>query len=253
MTQKDRRRGRYACMNEDPMTAQAEIMAPPTSTETRLPLHKGIALVGISAFPVASVFSLLEVRSPSFAPVVFVFASTAGLGLTIGLISRYALPHRGSALRWLVALFGLSIGMTFLGWLSRASLGMDLLGRSSPDPYWVGLIRFVCAAAVAWMANRAWTDQSTSPLHFKLGIIGRTKRGRMRIGGGRPMRIRRRGLRKRARIRIAAQVEHRCPFCLEIVEPRDPRGAVECSICHSFHHADCWAVTGTCQVPHHNG
>lgn len=253
MTQKDRSRGRYACMNEDPMTAQGEIMAPPTSTETRLPLHKGIALVGISAIPAASVFSILEVRSSTLSPIVFVFASTAGLGLTMGLVSRYVLPSRGTAIRWLVALFGLSIGMTFLGWLSRASLGMDLLGRSSPDPYWVGLIRFVCAAAVAWMAIRAWADEPTSVLHLEPGRIRRTRLGRMRLGGGRSMRIRSRRLRKRARLRIAAQVEHRCPFCLEIVEPRDPRGAVECSICHSFHHADCWAVTGTCQVPHHNG
>jgi hypothetical protein len=23
-----------------------------------------------------------------------------------------------------------------------------------------------------------------------------------------------------------------------------------CPICHTHHHADCWEVTGTCQVPH---
>jgi hypothetical protein len=26
---------------------------------------------------------------------------------------------------------------------------------------------------------------------------------------------------------------------------------VECQICHTLHHADCWAITGTCQVPHY--
>jgi hypothetical protein len=25
---------------------------------------------------------------------------------------------------------------------------------------------------------------------------------------------------------------------------------VECEICHTLHHADCWAITGACQVPH---
>jgi hypothetical protein len=27
---------------------------------------------------------------------------------------------------------------------------------------------------------------------------------------------------------------------------------VECKICHTLHHADCWAVTGACQIPHLN-
>jgi adenylyltransferase/sulfurtransferase len=53
-------------------------------------------------------------------------------------------------------------------------------------------------------------------------------------------------------IRLMESIEHRCPFCLELVESSDVRGKVECRICHTFHHADCWAVTGTCQVPHHN-
>jgi ribosomal protein L37AE/L43A len=65
--------------------------------------------------------------------------------------------------------------------------------------------------------------------------------------------------RKRARhrqiqtsIHLLDIIEHRCPFCLDLVERRDARGIVECKICHTLHHADCWAVTGTCQVPHHN-
>ena len=62
-------------------------------------------------------------------------------------------------------------------------------------------------------------------------------------------------LRRRARrpaVLFASTEEHRCPYCLEIVQPNDPRGIVECKICHTLHHADCWAITGTCQVPHLN-
>lgn len=54
------------------------------------------------------------------------------------------------------------------------------------------------------------------------------------------------------KIVLATAEEHRCPYCLELVKPNDPRGVVECSICHTLHHADCWAITGTCQVPHYN-
>jgi ribosomal protein L37AE/L43A len=61
-------------------------------------------------------------------------------------------------------------------------------------------------------------------------------------------------IKKRAskKIVIAPVEEHRCPYCLEPVKRNDPRGVVECSICHTLHHADCWAITGTCQVPHYN-
>lgn len=231
------------------MTAQAEALTQPTSTETRVPLYRGIALVGFAALPAASLFSILEVRSLYVPSLVHVIASTVGLGLIMGLVSRLVLPRRGSALRWLVALFGLSLSMIFLGWLSRGSQGLNLIGRGTTDPNWVGLIRYICGAAVSWLAIRAWAGETSSMPRF-----GPSNLGRARLGGQQATVVRRRGLRrKRTRLRIAAQVEHRCPYCLEIVEPRDPRGAVECSTCHAFHHADCWAVTGTCQVPHHNG
>jgi hypothetical protein len=51
-------------------------------------------------------------------------------------------------------------------------------------------------------------------------------------------------------VHFTGSVEHRCPFCLEVVKKKDPRGVRVCPICHTHHHADCWAVTGTCQVPH---
>jgi hypothetical protein len=58
---------------------------------------------------------------------------------------------------------------------------------------------------------------------------------------------------KSGEIRLLGAIEHRCPFCLETVEKNDPRGVKICKICHTHHHADCWDVTGACQVPHHHG
>jgi len=72
---------------------------------------------------------------------------------------------------------------------------------------------------------------------------------RPRNGGNR----RRKLFRRRPEVQLAAYEEHRCPYCLEDIRRDDIRGSVECPICHTLHHKDCWDITGTCQVPHLNG
>lgn len=58
--------------------------------------------------------------------------------------------------------------------------------------------------------------------------------------------------RRKPKIQFAMVEEHRCPYCLETVLQHDPRGVKECNVCHTWHHADCWSITGMCQVPHLN-
>lgn len=68
-----------------------------------------------------------------------------------------------------------------------------------------------------------------------------------------PARSRRRKLAQRKpELQLSVHEEHRCPYCLEEVRRNDPRGIKECDICHTLHHADCWNVTGMCQIPHLN-
>ncbi len=67
-----------------------------------------------------------------------------------------------------------------------------------------------------------------------------------------PRSAKRWGLRRRPKIQLAVYEEHRCPYCLEPVKRDDPRGTVECDVCHTLHHKDCWDITGACQVPHLN-
>jgi len=59
-------------------------------------------------------------------------------------------------------------------------------------------------------------------------------------------------LRSKPAVQLAVHEEHRCPYCLEPVTRNDPRGVVECQVCHTLHHKDCWDITGSCQVPHLN-
>jgi hypothetical protein len=58
--------------------------------------------------------------------------------------------------------------------------------------------------------------------------------------------------RRKPQIQFALIEEHRCPYCLDAVSRNDPRGVKECEVCHTLHHADCWSITGVCQVPHLN-
>lgn len=67
------------------------------------------------------------------------------------------------------------------------------------------------------------------------------------------MRTKKKGLfQRKPTIQFAMVEEHRCPYCLDPVTRNDPRGVKECDVCHTLHHADCWAITGVCQVPHLN-
>ncbi len=68
-----------------------------------------------------------------------------------------------------------------------------------------------------------------------------------------PRRSRRKRLfNRKPNLQISMYEEHRCPFCLEEVKRNDPRGVKKCEVCNTLHHADCWAITGFCQVPHLN-
>lgn len=55
---------------------------------------------------------------------------------------------------------------------------------------------------------------------------------------------------KSKNVKLNGTEEHRCPYCLEIVEKNDPRGIVICPECGTWHHKDCWDITGSCQVAH---
>jgi ribosomal protein L37AE/L43A len=53
-------------------------------------------------------------------------------------------------------------------------------------------------------------------------------------------------------VKLMGEEEHVCPYCLEEVVKNDSRGVMICPECHTWHHQDCWAITGGCGVAHRN-
>jgi ribosomal protein L37AE/L43A len=51
-------------------------------------------------------------------------------------------------------------------------------------------------------------------------------------------------------VKLVGTEDHRCPYCLEEVVKGDKRGVVICPECSTWHHKDCWDITGSCQVAH---
>ncbi|MDO9547013.1 MAG: hypothetical protein Q7J07_09745 [Pelolinea sp.] len=53
-------------------------------------------------------------------------------------------------------------------------------------------------------------------------------------------------------VKLMGEEEHVCPYCLEEVVKNDNHGIAVCSECNTWHHQDCWDITGGCGVAHRN-
>ena len=201
-------------------------------------------------------------------PQVLRAATSAALGVLTGLTARRALRGRSGVLRAAAALAALGVALYFLGWFSGERAGLALPRAVLPAPDWEGLLQILLGALSALAALRAWPGPSAQAqvaarARAQAGATGtrpRVTRKRRTIARRPPLRTRltswvsQRSMlaRRGRRVRLVGAEEHRCPYCLELVDGRDPRGVVVCRVCHTRHHGDCWAVTGECQVPHYH-
>lgn len=53
-------------------------------------------------------------------------------------------------------------------------------------------------------------------------------------------------------VKLVGDEEHVCPYCLEEVKKGNSAGVVVCKECGTWHHQDCWNLTGSCGVAHRN-
>ncbi|MFH1185161.1 MAG: RING finger protein [Chloroflexota bacterium] len=125
--------------------------------------------------------------------------------------------------------------------------------RSNPIAEAAAPVRMLVAPTTSAATGRPITRSRSRPVirRKKIGrpFVSKVIAIRPRSAGGRSRSL----FRRRLAVQLAAYEEHRCPYCLEDIKRDDIRGSVECPVCHTLHHKDCWDITGTCQVPHLNG
>ena len=178
--------------------------------------------------------------------------------------------------QWKIGLDLIEISRGYLGWTDISHLTLGIMAalsalwawRRRPRPSSIEIPAPVPVVPAPLNSTRSIRPRIRLPQNWSLnlGAMARPMVG-TRSGNGSSPSVRarpklvtgqalkpklRRSSRPRPHVQLALVEEHRCPYCLELVLRTDPGGVKECKVCHSLHHADCWAITGTCQVPHLN-
>jgi hypothetical protein len=249
---------------------------PPPVLRSDLPGNVALhfLLMGAGAYGM----SLVAHRENVFSPLFLTIFSSVCMALLAALGARLLFRHRHWSIRLIAALFALVMGLVALSVLTAGQYGLTLVwGFKTFDR--LGLAQLTSGTAVLLLALEAWSqprillDEDPYPytpepasvsvatpaprrgarLKAPRAVSRQAKKGSVGLkvidARRQPRKARLHGMQAQVQIEAAAE-EHRCPFCLEVVQPGTP--SVECDICHAVHHKDCWDVTGTCQVPHLN-
>jgi hypothetical protein len=260
------------------MSAQSSAMSPPTQSWPRYSLSTLLRRLGavylveaVAAIGFGFVYKFNVTLLSSF----LIGALAAGLGLTAGFAARWILKRQTVTLRILTAFTAVVIGVIYLSWVKWGSRGISLTLSLADPLIWIRPALISIGTIAAFLAMGAWhrtnrtrieverregpppkpapapspAPASVRPPNQQLATPTAPRRSFLpKPHLQRPKLLRRR----RHQVRLRSDEEHRCPYCLQSVERNDPRGVTVCRVCHTWHHSDCWAITGMCQVPHHH-
>jgi hypothetical protein len=254
-----------------PANAMSNPLTPPSEPVFIVLARKLILLILIMIVAALGLVIFLR-QLHIFSLVLANILSDALMGLIAGFSTRLILRNQTRFLRFIAILAFLIGGLELLGWFTAWQIGLDPLRRGLSIVDWYSLGQLFLGSGIALLALVAWikpTPVVVDPAPPSK-IVKRPPRPRQthnkrhhRPAEAVPLIVpqaetrqsvipkRKRIPRRKPHLRLSDQEEHRCPYCLELVNPDDPLGTVECKICHTLHHADCWAITGACQVPHY--
>ncbi|MGH2606283.1 MAG: hypothetical protein ACRDG5_06795, partial [Anaerolineales bacterium] len=211
--------------------------------------------------------SMLYLVNRVLPPEIISAGAALATGLAGGFTARGWLGNARMGLRLAAGLAASVLGQAFLGWVTWGFVGVHLQAADRLGPDWGGLSRIALGGLAVVLSLQAYGIPRVNVPEFpEVPEVNNRSAPSRRAARGPRLRVRRRsgflpGIRRvarsigrprRAHVRLQRMIEHRCPYCLEPVLRRDPRGEVTCPECRTRHHADCWAVTGMCQVPHHH-
>ena len=274
------------------MALRTAVMNPAViSPPIRKPRHlfrKLVLLTLLTAAYALGLVLLLE-KVTWFPRIMFSYFAAGTVAVIAGFGARLLLPNRHWLIRSIIATIMPLAGMSIQGYFSDWKIGIDVIALSRGYVSWADLYHMTLGITASWAALWAWyrpaaeeTEDNASvrqvvvpqsyranpprtwSLQPRLRISSGTGvqsgngsrpsvRSRMKFVTKQPTRPRRRNsLLSGTHVQLAVVEDHRCPYCLEPVSRNDPGGVKECEVCHSLHHADCWAITGVCQVPHLN-
>lgn len=206
------------------------------------------------------------------------------IGVLTALFTRRLMPKSSLFLRIIIPLSALLLCLVAINWITAGQAGFGSLHDPLyGSPLW-GLFALGLGMAAIILTLLAWpkklrrrtrrqpvsptrprrqtvpaenrrSEQVARPSTMPAGAaLAASAAGPRSVAGGPTPAVQSIQLPRRRRrdnhLRFSDVEEHRCPYCLEVVEPNDRRGVVICEICHAYHHKDCWDVTGRCQVPH---
>ncbi len=228
-----------------------------------------LLIVGV-ALGLAILFK--QVHSASF--FLQIFLSNLLMGLVSGFSARNLFRKHMGLLRFFSACVAYICGILLLGFFSGWQVGIGPYQLHNRSTDWAALGQLLIGIGTIALTLEAWqrpVEVVVSPPQRIVTAIPRaarqpsarrSRRSRAAtpkvkaapaIAVAVPVKSRRKRVyHRKPQLQLSVEVDHRCPYCLEEVKPNDPRGTVECKVCHTLHHADCWAITGTCQVPHLN-
>lgn len=251
-----------------PANAMSNPASPPTEPVYIVLVRKLILLSLLML--VAALGLLILLRNIQIYSLLFPhILSDAAMGLIAGFSARWVLRKQTVFLRVASVLAFLIGGLELLGWFTGWQVGLGQLRLDHTGVDWYSLGQLFLGAGIALLTMVAWTQPSPSAVMPTPGTesIKRSPRTRQQLKkrSRRSARSaapapeaeqsvepkRKRLAHRKLQLQLSNEEEHRCPYCLELIDPHDPRGKVECKICHTLHHADCWAITGACQVPHY--
>lgn len=195
-------------------------------------------------------------------------AGAGFLGLLMGGWCRLVLGGRSGVARFAIALLTLTAGVGVSQGAYTLLRGVNpLLGYTASEVFWTILGQLAVGGLCIVVVSLVWQEEpprrapvpspALTPATRRATVTPQPRSGVRARRGPRfrlpPLRLPTRSrAQNRFKTRVIAAEEERCPYCLDVVSPGDPRGIIVCEVCGTPHHGDCWEVAGKCQVPHLN-